>query len=64
MSNGGPPNKFPQWVDLSVFTTPADRANALGEAYAHFYAQYHYWPTVAVAVGEIVYLGAYGAYNS
>jgi hypothetical protein len=60
MPNGsGPPDKFPQFIDLSQYPTPAERATALGNAYAEFYATYHWWPTVAVAVGEVVYLGAY-----
>lgn len=59
-NGGGPPDKFPQWVDLSAFSTPADRAIQLGIAYKLFYDTYHVWPTVAITVGEVVYLGAYG----
>lgn len=61
MGNGGPPNKFPQFVDLTAITSPAERAVALGTAYQEFWVTYHYWPTVAVTVGDVVYLGAYGA---
>jgi len=60
MPNGGPPNKFPLYVDLSQHSSPADMANALGAAYELFFQTYHYWPTVAVPIGEIVFLGAYG----
>jgi hypothetical protein len=58
-NGSGPPDKFPQWIDLSPFATPADRAIQLGIAYQLFYQTYDVWPTVAVTVGEVVYLGAY-----
>jgi hypothetical protein len=57
---GGPPDKFPQWVDLSTYPMPSDKAVALGIAYAKFYQTFGVWPTVAITVGEVVYLGAYG----
>jgi hypothetical protein len=63
MNGNTPPNKFPQWVDLTPFATEAEKAAALGAAYQTFYETYHMWPTVAVQVSEVVYLGGYGAYS-
>jgi hypothetical protein len=56
----GPPDKFPQWVDLSNATPGRETATLLGNAYALFWNTYGVWPTAAVAVGDVVYLGAYG----
>jgi hypothetical protein len=39
--------------------TPEEAADALGEAYQIFWSVFGYWPTVAVTVGTVVYLGAY-----
>ena len=57
---GGPPNKFPVFIDLSPFSTPVQRATELGIAYQQFYDTYGVWPNAAITVGEVVYLGAYG----
>jgi hypothetical protein len=56
----GPPDKFPVFIDLSNEPTYGAKAVALGTAYQEFYKTYGVWPTVAVSVGEVVYLGAYG----
>jgi hypothetical protein len=59
---GGPPNKFPQWVDLTNVSQndPAAIAAGLGIGYQLFYDTFGVWPTVAIPYGPYVYLGAYG----
>jgi len=59
MSNGGPPNKFPQQVDLTN-VPPGQRAAVLGAAWQDYYDVYHQWPNTWVTVGDIIYLGGYG----
>lgn len=57
---GGPPNKFPQWVYLGDCNTAADKAVKLSIAYELFYQTYGTWPTVAINDQGTVFLGAYG----
>jgi hypothetical protein len=58
----GPPDKFPQWVDLTAIAASdlAARAAALGAGYDLFFKTYGTWPTVAIECHSVVYLGAYG----
>lgn len=60
MSNGGPPNKFPQFVDLESVQTMPERAALLGDAWQKFFDTYHAWPNAWVESGGVVYIGLYG----
>ena len=59
MSGSGPPDKFPAWIDLSSYSTASAKADALGTVYQTFYNTYGVWPTVAITVGSVVFVGAY-----
>jgi hypothetical protein len=55
----GPPDKFPEWVDLSTYSTNAAKADALGALWQNFFTTYGVWPTVWVVVGSVVFVGGY-----
>jgi len=55
----GPPDKFPEWVDLSTYSTNALKADALGALWQNFFNTYGVWPTAWVTVGTVVYVGGY-----
>jgi hypothetical protein len=55
----GPPDKFPAWVDLSTYSTNADKATALGTVWQTFFDTYGVWPNAVVTVGTVVFVGAY-----
>ena len=56
----GPPNKICQFIDLSGYATPTEKQDALSAAYQQFRTNYGDWPNVAIPIGEVVFLGAYG----
>lgn len=54
----GPPDKFTA-INLTGVAPGPDTANALTAGYTAFLAQFGVYPTVAIPIGNFVYIGAY-----
>jgi len=57
--SSGPPNKYPQWVNLAGLEPGEPVANALGAAQQKFMDTYGVWANQVEIVGTYAYLGAY-----
>jgi hypothetical protein len=60
MGSGGPNDKFSNYVDTSLYNSPEAVLTALSDAWAAFYAAWGVYPNNIVAVGSVIYYGAYG----